>query len=116
MVKNRYAWFIDPKGDPKTNQILSNSLSPENACNDKLCQDGERRNLWRCPNYEFIANFKRMAKANKLPYDLYVREGTYGPLRIWSFDEHASNPKNRARKVPIKYINEEAAMLAGISF
>ena len=114
MAHRRYTLFIDTKGDPRTNRLVGLHLGEEDECRGQLCEDGEPRNLWRCPSWEFVQNFQRTADVNKYPYDIYVREGDHGLIRRWPFDEHARNLRNRTRKVSIKYINEEAAMLAGI--
>ena len=114
MADTRYTWFIDTKGDPRTNRLVASELDEWYECRGKLCQDGVSRNLWRCPNREFVRNFQRTADANKYPYDIYDREGDYGPIRLWIFDNLTKEErKKRIKKIPLKHLVEEAAMIAG---
>jgi hypothetical protein len=114
MANTRYTWFIDTKGDPKTNVLIASELDEWYECRDKLCQDGVRRNLWRCPSREFLQSFQRIANANRFKYDIYVREGDYGPIRLWIFERRSKEErKNRIKKMPLKHLIEEAVMIAG---
>jgi len=114
MADKVYTWFIDPKGDPRTNRLVASELSEWNECRDKLCEDGKSRNLWCCPDREFVRNFQRTADASKYPYDVYVREGNYGPVRLWTFDNMSKRErKERIKKMPLKHLIKDAAAIAG---
>jgi len=45
-------WFIEPS-DAQTNEIIAQEVSEENLHRDKLCKDGEKRNLWEC-SWDFV--------------------------------------------------------------
>ncbi len=79
--KALHTWFIDPRGNEMANEILGRSLQDENAYTEQECADGKKRNVYRCPDYEFVANFERKAKAKELVYKVYVRTGLHGKLR-----------------------------------
>jgi hypothetical protein len=107
-----HTWFIDTKGDPRTNRLVGLHLDEENECRGQLCEDRESRDLWRCPSREFVTNFQRTADVNKYPYDIYVREGNHGLIRLWPFDKLKKYRRTRCHKIPLKYILAEAAALA----
>jgi len=113
MAHSRYTWFIDTKGDPRTNRLVGLHLGEEDECRGQLCEDGEPRDLWRCPSREFVQNFQRTADVNKYPYDVYVRGGDHGSIRLWPFDKPGSSAYHQ-RKMPLKYIIEEAVALVGV--
>ena len=83
--KRDYVWLIDPRGDDVANEMLGKSLGDENAYTEQLCQDGRKRDMYRCPDHEFVANFERAAERKKLRYQVYVRVGRNSPARPWGF-------------------------------
>ena len=87
-------WYIDPQGDKRSNLMLSNSLPAENACEGLLCEDKVSRDLWRCPNWEYVRNFSRNADQNKMKYAIYNKTGD-GPIRLWIF---TIRPKSKTKK------------------
>jgi hypothetical protein len=110
MPKN-YVWFIDPKGDQRSNKLVSEMLrerSNESECWERLCQDDQSRNLWRCPNHAFIADFRRTADGSDFAYDIYVSEGSGRP-RLWTFEDEPSTPRSLIGRTPIRLLHREAA-------
>ena len=114
MAHSRYTWFIDTKGDPRTNRLVGLHLSEEDECRGQLCEDGEPRDLWRCPSWEFVQNFQRTADVNRYTYNIYVREGDHGLIHPLPFGMSSNRLMTHHRKMPLKHIIAEAVMLTGI--
>ena len=73
-----YTWYIDTCGDSRTNECITQMLvgaTEEAECWEQNCEDGVRRSLWRCPNYEFLARVERHVKLYKYRYAIYKKEG-----------------------------------------
>jgi hypothetical protein len=111
-MPKHYVWFIDPKGDQRSNKLVSDMLrerSTENECWERLCQDGQSRNLWRCPDHIFIADFRRTVDGSNFAYDIYVSEGLGRP-RLWTFeDEPFIYRRSVIGRTPIRLLHREAA-------
>ncbi len=71
-----YTWYFFPKDD-HTNEVFARSLPAENALVGQKCEDGKKRDLWRC-DYGFVARIKG---SNSLRYDVFRQEGN-GKIRI----------------------------------
>jgi hypothetical protein len=85
-MKSSYTWYVEPFGCLMTNRILSDHLSSENACIEKLCEDGEERNMWRC-GHALISELERVRKSLNLNFRVYVQEGAHGAVRLWKFTD-----------------------------
>ena len=110
MADRKFTWFTDPKGDQRTNNLISLQLDKVDECPNMLCEDGEKRNLRRWCSHEELKNFQRIADANRYSYAIYVREGDYGPIRPWPFVKQEKYRFKRRRKISLKLLMEEAAL------
>ncbi|MFA6432888.1 MAG: hypothetical protein WCV82_03720 [Candidatus Paceibacterota bacterium] len=85
----KWIWLIYA-GDDRSNELLGKMLGDENAYTEQECEDGVKRGLWCCPNYEFVDRFVRTANHNRLPHKVFVRKGR-AKIRLWSFGHHAKD-------------------------
>ena len=67
-----------------TNEVIASKLPAENLHKDVLCIDGRKRDLWQC-EYQFITELKKNRKSGQLEFNVWYREGQYGPVRKWPF-------------------------------
>lgn len=85
-------WYIDTSGDAHTNEVVARLLQAEIPAIDQssfvLCQDGERRDLWKV-SYATITKLKNSKSQLNLKFTVFKRDGKYGPVRKWDF------PKNK---------------------
>jgi hypothetical protein len=52
MAKQPYEWFVEPL-DANSNESIARELSEEDFYREILCNDGIKRNLWKC-SYSFV--------------------------------------------------------------
>ncbi len=86
-------WYIYPLDGP-TNEAIAAQLSEEDACRDQLCNDGKKRNLWRC-DHPFVAFLRRSSLGGGLKFLVFVREGKYGQIRPWKLEELVKSMRKR---------------------
>lgn len=71
-----YLWAI--KDDPTTNEYLAKVIgehNPESECRDRLCADGEKRNLYRCPmGYTNVKKALTAISTFKLKVEVFKEE------------------------------------------
>lgn len=79
----RYQWFVEPLTD-LTNEYISRELPAESAERGVMCQDGRKRNLWRC-EWRFISNMLHSSLGRALKYTVFIRAGERGVVREASF-------------------------------
>lgn len=75
-------WYVEATSH--TNEVIADRLSAENEKRDVLCIDGEKRNLWQC-QYGLISELLKNQASGQLVFEVYYREGKYGPVRKWPF-------------------------------
>ncbi len=83
-MSENYIWYIEPFGCLMTNRLLSERLSVEDTCSNKLCSDGKERNLWRC-EYTLVAELEQAKSQLNLAFRVYVQEGHNTQIRMWPF-------------------------------
>lgn len=92
-----YLWAI--KGDPRTNEYLAKVIgeqNPEYEYRDRLCADGEGRNLFRCPNgYANVRSAITAIPAFNLKVEVFKEEIDGGIVR---YDLWKQQPRRRARR------------------
>ena len=76
-------WFIYTT-DSYTNKSISKEPSEKTAHDGKTCADGVVRPLWECEG-SFITKIRRCMKDLHLIFDIYKREGKYGPIKKVTF-------------------------------
>src|SRR3989344_3146957 len=86
-------WYVYPR-DAGTNKVFSDNLDEEDSCEEKLCSDGKRRNLWRCSTSN-IAEFENSATDLRLRFRIFVQEGMYGKIRPWLFGQFSFTEAKR---------------------
>ncbi len=59
-MNGKITWFVEPS-TPQDNNIIGRNISEENAHPGILCADGERRDLWECPNFRFVSAARTIA-------------------------------------------------------
>jgi hypothetical protein len=77
-------WFIYTGGNHLADQMIADTdkLGPEDECLEVLCADRHKRDMWRCPDYEFVRIFEEAAKQiAPVPYKIYRRQGQYGEVQ-----------------------------------
>ena len=112
MAKGKYSWFLDDMGDVDTMRLLDQHQDKIRKCVLMPCEDGEKRNVWRCLNSEFVRWFKMVANRGKCAYHIYVREGEEGPLRRYIFGNGGLSSQLRDKKrMSEKQLFEESSML-----
>lgn len=83
-MNEEHIWYIAPSGCVATNRILAEHLPAENECKDKLCEDGEERDLWKC-DHAMVAELQRAKASLNLTFKVFVQEGQHGKVRLWVF-------------------------------
>ena len=84
MRKDRIiTWFIATT-DSHTNKVISTEVPVENMHYNKTCFDGIQRNLWECKS-QFITKIRRSKKDLNLVFDIFKKEGKYGPIKKVNF-------------------------------
>jgi len=82
--QRHYTWYIEPiNNDAYTNKICTSELDEQNACREMLCEDGKRRNLWRC-DYQTVGIMRQNRQQLNLRFRVFVQEGG-GKIREFSF-------------------------------
>ena len=79
-IKRNSHWYIR-SNDSHTNEVVANTLDGLNSVekfSKVVCADGERRELCKCPNYNFIARLWRSKKDLKLDFEITL---VFGSLR-----------------------------------
>ena len=87
MAEVIYVWYLEPK-DARTNKTISEVCREDNFLSEAICDDGNRRNLWRCTSQTLnvlMANKKQMS----LKFDVFCGRGisytSLGPIRNMGF-------------------------------
>jgi len=96
-----YVWFIESLSD-LTNEYISRELQAENAEREVLCNDGKKRDMWRC-KYKFISRLKRERLDQALEYNVFVRTGEKGQARPATFIVSKTSRRKRAEKITRKF-------------
>ncbi len=54
-----HKWYIEPLDKERANETLSKNQwflsDDDNRFDEIVCSDGERHNLWGCPDYAFVS-------------------------------------------------------------
>ena len=106
MAKREYEWFLKPTGNvAHTNEVLSRNISEENAMQDVLCQDGKKRDLWRCPS-GIVFMLWRSRSNLKITFRIFSRELPNGKIRDCTFlfkNENGGKNKKKKRRSYAKF-------------
>ena len=87
-TSNIATWYIYTGGDQLANNIINDSgkIGQEDECPDMLCEDGKRRDLYRCPDHQYIVEFGRTtASISPVSFKIFVQQGVNGKIREWKF-------------------------------
>ncbi len=95
-MNSNCVWFVEPL-DSATNAVISQHLSTEDECPEKKCSDGQKRNLWACPDHAFVTRLEREIKRLKLRFNIWCRKGN-GAIRYWSLPKKSSRVAKRNDK------------------
>lgn len=88
--RREYRWFVEPM-DSHTNQVIAQIVCEENLHMDKLCGDGERRNLWEMPH-----KIVQMLEGERsLRFGVFVQRGG-GAIRKWRFHPRVRRQRKRS--------------------
>lgn len=94
-----YLWAVDD--DPKTNEYVVKIIgegNEENLCPNKLCADGKRRNLFRCPEGYMDV---RSAISALAVYDLKIevfKESVEDVIVLYSLWKQTVRKKAKAKR------------------
>lgn len=102
MSKKHHEWFVWPKNS-HTNEVFARFLESgsygfeSNTLQDAPCEDGKKRNLWRCA-YD-CALFLWRSRID-LKFEIYNRLGARGVIRnvTFLFKKERRSPKKRRQK------------------
>jgi hypothetical protein len=96
-----YLWAI--KDDPTTNEYLAHVIGeqyPDSACRDKLCSDGVRRNLYRCPPGAYAKVQSAIAGVSVYNLKLEVfRETAGGEIAQYNLWKHSVRKRARSTRL-----------------
>ncbi len=80
-------WYLDVLDNERSNEIVGKFLgemADENECNNQLCSDGEKRNLWRMPRYAIMNHISQCLARKKLPFHTFRKRGQHGEIEACS--------------------------------
>jgi len=83
-----YTWFVDPCGDPYSNEFVALHLSATNEVNTQYLKDerGETRGVYEIER-SFLNKLRQATKRDpNLKLKFFVRKGK-GCLRRWTFED-----------------------------
>ena len=86
-------WFIGDF-DQRTNETLSQLIPAENCQSQVLCQDGKKRDLWQT-DYATITRFKKAKASAYLVFEVFKRDGQYGPVVKYDFPKRITKERRR---------------------
>ena len=97
-MEKEYTWFIEPL-DGMTNEALANELPAEtNFLSQKLCGDGEKRELWECRNFGLVRAFIRSASRKNYKFKIFLKEDK-GDIWRWNlYPPPPSRPRWKEKK------------------
>lgn len=82
MANRNFIWYLEPL-NPHTNEVIGKNVGEENAQEDVVCDDGERRNLWRCKDYRQARDLLKMNGVNAFLTALWRQENENGKVCPW---------------------------------
>ena len=109
-------FYINTKGNKVTNELVAEILPPENICRSVLCEDGQKRDLWRCTNNELVENFiermKDFGSVHRL-YEIYMSQEPSAKPALWPHDDTAPRPQasRKNRRKPKRLDKWSASLL-----
>ncbi|MBS3902949.1 MAG: hypothetical protein KGZ30_01070 [Anaplasmataceae bacterium] len=75
-------WYVEPL-DSHTNMVIGLQLSGDVA--ERVRDEkGDEKEVWACPDYEFVSKLRRSQSDLKIAFRVYTRRGS-GPLRPATF-------------------------------
>lgn len=80
--RNPYRWFLEPLDD-RTNRIIANHCSPEDACWNVQCADGFSHNLWRC-SFKICRVFIASKVESQLRFNVFCQKD-HGKIKNVNF-------------------------------
>lgn len=106
MAKREYEWFLEPTGNVSfTNEVLGKNLGEENAMEGVLCQDGKKRNLWRCPSGMVIMLWRSRSNL-KITFRIFSKALPNGQVRECTFlfkNDSGGKSKKKKRRSYAKF-------------
>ncbi len=81
-MPTKKTWYLEV--DAHTNEVVATEISAEMTHRDVLCQDGKKRDFWEC-DYATIAKLLKNERSAHLRFNVFYREGRYGPVKPWPF-------------------------------
>lgn len=91
----RYIWYVEPL-DPQTNAAIAGVLPEEDAIDNMRCENGMLRDVWRCKR-SCVTRLLAARTQLKLTFRIFRREGDYGKIREWTFEQKPTHRKAVAR-------------------
>lgn len=101
MSKQNITWFIHTGGNGLADAMIADTgkLGPDDECREMLCTDGHERDLWRCPDYEFVRIFEQAAQQiAPVSYKIFCRKGQHGQIRERGFDPKHNHRLRRIQR------------------
>ena len=83
MAKERvrkYRWYIEPLGNvAHANEVIARWLheetDAESACNEKVCEDGKKHNLWDCHSRNAAEKIWQSRDSLHITIEIWSKEG-----------------------------------------
>ncbi len=86
-------WYIEPL-DAHTNEVIASLLPAEDCILQVLCQDGNKRDFW-LSKYAAITELKNSKSQINLKFNIFKRDGNYGPVKKWDFPKKKLNTQEK---------------------
>jgi hypothetical protein len=81
-----FQWFVEPLNS-HTNSVVKGLFDLEGDIYDfgsENTKDGKQVNVFRCNSYKTVGELLRCRNEKDLKLRIYVRRGSYGPLKEWT--------------------------------
>lgn len=78
-------WYIFTD-DGYTNEAISRELPSADTLDGVKCSDGIPRKLWKCDG-QFVTKLLKNRKQKNLDFEIFKKEGKYGPIQKATFLE-----------------------------
>jgi hypothetical protein len=90
-------WFIEPS-DAHTNEIIARNLAALNKINENLSLvdvNGFEHSVFQVENHAFITRLYKDKQKFSLKFNIFMRQGKNGLLRLWKFEGNKINKKRK---------------------
>jgi hypothetical protein len=101
MAKREYEWYLFPTGNvARSNRVIASNLPEENVVIEVFCQDGKKRNLWKCPSGMVMMLWRSRRDLN-ITFKIFCKALPNGQIRDCTFlfkNDSGSRKKFKPKK------------------